>query len=164
MAKAKNDSVKLAKRAEKSKAKQVAKLKTGLPARDVKLDAFLEEFMHNGGNATKAALVVFQPANVEAAAVMGHRYREKAKMLAGAYLEKQGFGYGKFLDVAAEKMLESKNPDWWDRLMKIAGYDNFIDKKSGQPQAVVNVFQLQKKMQNQYGFGDEEEVINGEES
>ena len=162
MAKPKPNLAKLEKKATKSKEKQAIQLRKGLPAKDVKLEAFLEEFMKNGGNATQAALVVFKPSSIEVAAVYGNRYQQKAKELTAAYLEKKGYGYGKMLDIATEKMADHKTPEWWDRLMKLAGYEDFLTKKPSNATAVVNVFQMQKKLQGEYGFAEEGEVIDVE--
>lgn len=135
-----------------------------IPRKEEKLEAFLEEFMRNGGNATQAAIVVLKPKTVESAAVLGNYYLKQAKTLSMVYLEKKGYGYGRMLDIAAEKMLEHKTPEWWDRLMKIAGYESpFFDRKpvgSGAP--VVNIFQMHKKQQDEYGFAEEGEVVDDE--
>lgn len=62
------------------------------------------------------------------------------------------------MDVAAQKMMESKTPDWWDRLMKMADYADFMSKKESKP-AVVNIVAAQNKLRDSFGFG---EVIEGE--
>lgn len=122
-----------------------------------KADDFLEEFLRNGGNATQAALVVFNCSSVESAASIGSQYLKKVKNLARIHLEKEGYGYGKMLNVAAEKMEKSKNTEWWDRLMKMAGYDDFITPQKPQKSGPisVNVFNAHKDLASDY-------VIDGE--
>lgn len=125
-----------------------------------KLEAFIEEFARNGGNATQAALVVTGATNMTSAASMGHRFLKEAKLLGRIYLEKKGFHYGKMLDIATEKMLSTKTPDWWDRLMRISGYDGFEQQKGGQPQ-VVNIVNAQKQQAADFGF-DEADIVEEE--
>lgn len=130
-----------------------------------KADRFLEEFLRNGGNATQAALVVFNCSSIESAANIGSQYLKKAKSLARVYMEKQGYGYGKMLEVAAEKMEKSKNPEWWDRMMKMAGYEDFLSAgKKGSGQVSVNVFQAHKALSSEYVDGEVEEIDATEEN
>lgn len=121
----------------------------GVVKRD-RLDLFIDEFLANGGNATRAAMKVGNFANEASAAVMGSRYLSKAKSMGRIYLEKKGYGYGKLLEVAAEKMLESKTPEWWDRLMKIAEYADFISKEKQSASVNVNVMQAHKSLTSEY--------------
>lgn len=160
---------KLEKRAAKTEARIQKKIdkavanKQAISPQDLKLEAFLEEFMKNGGNATQAALVVFKPSSIESAANLGSYYMKKAKTMTAVYLEKKGYGYGKMLDIATEKMIDHKTPEWWDRLMKMAGYEDFFTKKDkAGPGTTINVFNLQKKMQNEYGFATEGEVVDND--
>ncbi len=127
-----------------------------------KIDAFLEEFLKNGGNATKAAMAVYNCTTIASAQSLGHATLKRAKGLARIYLESQGTTYGKLLDIAAQKVLESKSPDWWDRLMKISDYEDFMTKKSG-PLTNVNVFQAHKDFASDYVDGEIEEVKEVEE-
>jgi hypothetical protein len=120
-----------------------------------KVDAFLEEFLKNGGNATQAALSVGSYSSIESAAVAGSNFLKQAKGLARIYMEKNGHGYGKMLDIAMDKLKDSKTPEWWDRLMKMAEYEDFTSKKGG-PQAVaVNVFQAHQDLAADYIDGEE---------
>ncbi len=128
-----------------------------------KIDAFLEEFIKNGGNATKAAMAVYNCTSVRSASSLGHATLKRAKGLARVYLENQGMTYGRLLDVAAQKVLESKSPDWWDRLMKIADYEDFMTKKSG-PLTNVNVFQAHKEFASDYVDGEIEEITPTEKN
>lgn len=121
-----------------------------------KIDLFIEEFLRNGGNATRAALVVFNCSSIESAGAMGSHYLKRAKALKRIYLEKKGYGLGKLLEVATKKMEESKSPEWWDRIMKLTDYENFIDKQQAAPVSV-NVFQAHKSFVSDY-IEDAEEV------
>lgn len=121
----------------------------------LKMDLFLEEFLKNGGNATQAALAVFNCTSIMSAANMGNDYLKKAKSLARVYMEKQGFGYGKMLDVATQKMMQADKPEWWDRLMKLTNYADFITVNKKASPAVVNVIQSHKDLVSSYIEGEE---------
>ena len=127
----------------------------------VRLEAFIEEFMKNGGNATQAAMVVTGAKNISSAASMGSQYLKQAKVLGRIVLEKKGFHYGKMIDVAVEKMATSKTPDWWDRLMKIADYEDFT-KSRKDPSQVVNIVGVQKAAAQEFGF-EEGEIVDEKE-
>jgi len=123
-----------------------------------KLDLFLEEFVRNGGNATEAAWTIYNCKNRMTAATIGRDQLIKAKDIGRIYLEKEGYSYGKLLKLAADKIELSKDPAWWDRMMKIAGYDDFISKgnKTGPAPMIVNVIgQAQKEMASEYIEGEE---------
>ncbi len=126
-------------------------------ATEEKIQDFLEEFLKNGGNATQAALTIYKCPSYGMAAKVGHFALKQSKDLARLYLEKKGVTYGRLLDVATEKMMESKAPDWWDRLMKLADYEDFLSKKSGGP-AVVNVIQAHRDFASNYVDGEIEEI------
>ena len=120
-------------------------------------DLFLKEFLANGGNATQAAMKVFNVSSVESAAAMGSQYLKRSKQLARVYLENKGYGFGKFLDVAVRKMEASDEPAFFDRLMKLAGYEDFMSKGGGAP-GVVNIISTQKSLQDEFGFTEGEVV------
>lgn len=149
------------------KAIRVKKSRKGgvLVQQDDKMELFLQEFLKNDGNATAAALAVFNCTTIESASTIGSRYLKKAKDLGlvRTILEKKGYGQGKMMEVAIQKMLESKTPEWWDRLMKMADYEDFITKKEvktgGQ---TINILNAQRDISRQFGF-DEEEVVDAEE-
>lgn len=133
---------------------------------DAKLEAFLEEFFKNDGNATQAALAIGNYATIQSASDAGSKLLKRAKNLGlvRTMLEKKGYGQGRLLDVAIQKMLESKTPEWWDRLMKMADYEDFISKKEvKQGPSVVNVIAAQKQISQEFGF-DDGEVIDGDET
>ena len=159
-----NDNRKTASRNVILKNNLLRRTKEGKIIKDRLLDRFLEEFLKNGGNATQAALSVGNYNSISSAASAGCLYLKQAKNLARVYMEKKGYGYGKMLDEAALKMKTSKTPEWWDRLMKIADYHDFISKdKSPQP-AIVNVIQSHKDLVATYVEGEVEEVKPIEEN
>lgn len=125
-----------------------------------RIDQFMEEFIRNGGNATRAALVVFNCKNIYSAQILGHTYVKQAQGLGRLIMEKKGYGYGKMLEVAIRKMEDSKTPEWFDRLMKIGDYQDFLTKEKSTPQ-VVNIVQGHKSMTSSYIDG---EVEDGEVS
>jgi hypothetical protein len=139
------------------KLQRVEKVKEDVLAQRTSTDLFLEEFLRNGGNATKAAQAVFNVSSIESAAAMGSQYLKKARSLARVYLDSKGYGYGKMLDTAIKKMEVSEEPAWFDRLMKLAGYEDFLSKGGGAP-GVVNIIQTQKTLQEEFGFTEGEVV------
>ena len=151
-------------RAEVNKRNLVERNKKGALIKSQKLDVFLEEFLKNGGNATQAALAVGNYSSLSSAASAGHNYLQQAKGLARIYLEKKGYSYGKLLDKAAKKMEDSKTTEWWDRLMKLADYHDFISKDKGPSTAIVNVIQSHKDLTSSYIEGEMEEVEPIEEN
>ena len=126
-----------------------------------KLEAFLEEFMKNGGNATQAALTVNPTISIASAANLGVDYMKQVRGLAQVHLEKRGYGYGKLMEIAMKKVEEGRTPEWWDRLMKMAGYEDFLTKniKGGGP-AVVNIVGEHKKQVEDFGFAEEGEIVD----
>lgn len=117
-----------------------------------KLDAFLEEFLRNGGNATDAAMKVFDVSSRASASSIGSVYLKKAKTLGRVYLEQHGYTFGRLLTTAAQKAEQSRLPDWWDRVMGIAGYDNpGASTKGFAPQTTnVNIIQSEKELFKKY--------------
>ncbi len=132
-----------------------------------KLDLFMEEFLSNGGNATEAAWKVYNCKNRAVAAQIGHEQLQKAKEMGKVFLEANGAAYGDLLKEAVSKMKESKTPEWWDRLMKLAGYEDFLSKQKpafGMPSTVINVIgQAQKKLASDYIEGEEVDDDNKSE-
>lgn len=140
-----------------------AKLARKVNKDSVRLDIFLEEFIKNGGNATQAALKVSKTTSLASAGQIGYKLLKEARGVARMYLEKSGFAYGKLLDVATSKMMESKDPEWWDRLMKIAGYEDFLSKDKGPVPVNVNVIQTHKDLTSKYIEGEEIEEVKDED-
>ena len=83
------------------------------------------------GNATQSALVAYDldpKTQYFSAGKIGSENYKKVKNLASRYAETKGIGVGRMIDVALGKTIESKSPDWWDRLMQLFG---FMDMKGG---------------------------------
>jgi hypothetical protein len=127
-----------------------------------KLDMFLEEFLKNGGNATEAALTIAPDKlkNRMSAAAQGSYYLKQAKVLGRVYLEQKGYGYGKLLESAAKKAVDpdQKTPEWWDRVMKVAGYEDFISKGTAGG-TTVNVMSVHKGLLDKYVEGEFETAV-----
>lgn len=148
-------------RAKKSDGGELAVVQTD------KLDLFLEEYVNNGGNATKAAAVVYNCSTAGSAQTMGSKMLAKARDRGRLVLERLGWGEAKLVQHALEKMEDSKTPEWWDRMMKYAGHYDFLAQKQVQPSgpAVVNIVESQKKLLNKYVQGEviEDETDDNEE-
>ena len=113
-----------------------------------KIDLFIEEWLKNDGNATEAALKVFDCKSRSVASSIGTEYLKKARGLARVYMEKEGYSYGKMIRTAGAKMEKSKSPEWWDRLMKLGGYEDFMTKK--EPSVSVNILNAQRDVLKGY--------------
>lgn len=122
-----------------------------------KMDLFFEEFLKNGGNATAAAMIVFAPPTKEAASSLGSYYLKKARNLGRVYLEEKGYTYGKILEIIAGKSIESKDPDWMDRLLRMIGYHDFMTKEA--PKQTVNIIQTEKDIISKYIEGEVEDMV-----
>lgn len=151
--------IKILKSKDRKNARDIAKQ----ARQEARLDEFLEEFMRNGGNATQAALVIHPTASISSASTLGGQYLKQVKGVAQIQLEKKGYGYGKMLDVATKKMEEGKTPEWWDRLMKMAGYEDFMTKNIKAGPQVVNIVGAQRKDMDDFGFAEEGEIIEDDE-
>jgi len=138
--------------------KGVIKTRSGLMTVD-KTIQFMDAFYKNGGNATEAAMDTFDCSTRASASEMGRKYLAKAEKrgLVASYLENNKIGYGELIQHAFEMMKKSKNPGWWDRLMREAGYakeDPIANKKAAAPVSV-NVFQAHKSLTESYLEGEE---------
>jgi len=154
---------------EEKKALRVKKGRDGAVVinEDIKLEEFVKAFLQNGGNATQAALDVFNCSSVGSAASVGSRYLKKAKDLGlvRVLMEKKGYTYDKMLDHALSKMVTSNEVHWFDRVMKMADYEDFLNKQKGNSGPVqVNILSAQKDISQSFGFAEEEEVIEGDET
>jgi len=127
-----------------------------IPARHA---AFLKEFVNNGGNATRAAMKVFKTSNYNSAASLGQYYLKSSRSAIRVYLEERGFTLGKLLDFLTKKMEESKTPEWFDRLMKLADYEDFFHREQSPGKSVVNIIQTEKDILNKYVDGEVEEPL-----
>lgn len=138
---------------QQKKLSTVRQKKNGDLVQREKLDLFLQEFLANGGNATKAAAAVFNVSSMSSAATLGSVYLKRAKLLGRIYLEQKGYGYGRMLDIAAKKAEESRLPDWWDRVMKVTDYGDFMAGSAGKnAPSVVNIVQTEKELFQKYNL------------
>jgi len=145
-------------RKKEAAANQLLKIKKNRIVIEQRLDAFLKEFVKNGGNGTQAVLTISPNVAYGSAVAMAGAYMKELRALGRVYMEKRGHSYGKLLDIAMDKAAQSKTPEWWDRLMKIADYEDFLtkDKKTG-PQ-VVNIIQSHRDLTSTYIEGEVEEA------
>ncbi len=151
-------------KAEIAKANRLLKIKKNKLVIEQKLDAFLKEFVKNGGNGTQAVLAISPNVSVTSASSMAGVYMKELRHIGRVYMEKKGHSYGKLLEIAMDKAKLSKTPEWWDRLMKIADYEDFLskDKKNG-PQ-IVNIVQSHKDLTSTYIEGEAEDAEVVEET
>lgn len=149
-----------AKKAALEAAEKVVELPTGPEPNYEKLEKFAEIYLTNGGNITQAALAVSPSTSILNASGLGQAYlRTLLKHGVGqAFLEKKGWGHGKFMEVLMKNMETSRKTDWWDRGMKLSGYGDFISPKNVAPQQVVNIMGSQKRDMDDFGFVEGEVV------
>ena len=127
------------------------------------VEKFTREFLKNGGKVTQAAQQVGNFSTLASATSAGSRWLAKAKQrgLIRNALERRGYGYGKLIDVAVRKMESSKKPDWWDRIMKMADYDDFINTNKDIASTSIqtmNIFAAHRKLSEDYVDGEVEEI------
>src|SRR5690242_339010 len=84
-------------------------------------ERFLELYLKTG-NATQAAFEVFDCSSRRSAQALGSKYLKKAKPMIRSLMDDKGLSFGKFLDIAIEKMETTGKVEWFDRLMAISGY------------------------------------------
>ena len=127
------------------------------------LELFLRAFLKTEGNLTKAAMLAFNLKSKMYASQIGTEYYKKARELGRIYMEDQNVTLGKVLEKIWEKVDKTDDPGWMDRLLHMLGLADFggWDKKANT--SVINLIKItQDKMQKEYGFGDLEEVIEGD--
>ena len=139
-------------------------VKTGMTlAKQQRIASFLREYTNNGGKITEAAMKVFKLTDRIKAQKIGTDYLKNAKNLpelTRVLLEEKGYGFGQFLDIAIAKMETSKTTEWWDRLLKMSEYADFLSKpKENAPAVNVTVFQTHKTLSSEY-IEDAEPVPN----
>lgn len=120
-------------------------------------EAFIHEFILNGGNSAKAARKVCPNISVKNSYATGYRLMGQARKrgLIRKMMEKKGYNLSSMVDVAVEKMEKSKKPDWWDRLMKMAEYEDFTKTAgSGGANINVSVFGAHNKIAEDYIEGE----------
>jgi hypothetical protein len=128
-----------------------------------KLNIFIEEFIKNGGKSVDAVMAMGGHTSRVAASATARKYMQELQDLGRIYMESKGVGYGKFLDHALEKMEGSKDPEWFDRLMKLTGYHDFLSKGGGNQNNNVTIIQTQDALRSEFGFNEDEPVIEAEE-
>ena len=109
------------------------------------------------GNLTQSAIRAYMldpKEQYDSASTIGSENYRKLRHLASMYAETKGLGFGKMLDIATQKMLVSKTPEWWDRLMKLFGYADFMEKGTvvAQQFNVNGLADLIKKQKDKYGI------------
>lgn len=119
-----------------------------------RLDLFLEEYEKNGGNGTEAALKVFNASSRISAANIATQYLKKAQGLGRMVMEKKGITYEVMVESAWKKHQVEKGTDYFDRLMKMGDYADFISKQGGVTPTTVNVLSVQKGLLDQYVQGE----------
>lgn len=155
------------KKDKKGKKTLVVQTANGKPMVQDSVERFMQEFIKNGGNVGQAAMKVGNFSSLQSATVSGSRWLEKAKQrgLLRHALEKKGYDYGKLVDVALEKMEASKKPDWWDRIMKMANYEDFVSAKQQTGSTNIQtqvIFNAHRKLSEDYIDAEEGDVIEGE--
>lgn len=143
----------------------IVKRKNAIPVVMDSVEMFMVEFLKNGGNVGQAAMKVGHYSSIKSANAAGSRFLAKAKQrgLIRTALEKRGYDYGKLVDVALEKMEKSKKPDWWDRIMKMADYDDFVSSQkvpAGTNIETLNIFGAHRKLSEDYV--EDAEIEDGE--
>lgn len=153
----------------------IIKTRSGLMKVD-KTVQFMDAFYRNGGNITDAAMDVFNCSTRASAAQIGRKYLENARKrgLIASFMENANISYGDLIGHAYEKMKESKNPAWWDRLMREAGYLKQADKVASNtknPTVNINVGQAHNALvddfiqtEEEYEFEDAELETDDEEN
>ena len=144
---------------------QVRKKKNGQIVVESKLDKFLQLYFKYNGNATDAAMELSGTTSRSYAAVLGSKMLSQAKDLGRVVMENQGYTFPKMIEIAGKKMesAEAKTPEWWDRLMKIAGYADFVSKNGGATPTTVNVLNVHKNLMDKYVDGTIEPDLPEEE-
>lgn len=135
------------------------RLKKTMEIQNQRKEAFLHEYMENGGNSLRAVNTIFGPTNPKTATEIANGYlKDSRKTIARALIEKKGYSYGVFLEHIIQKMQVSRDTDWFDRLFKLAGYDDFITAKGVNVNSNVNILGSHKNLQKEFGFVEGEVV------
>lgn len=76
-------------------------------------------------NATQSYLRVRPQVSVASARVLGHNIVTKnVNLLARDHMSRKGFTLALLAEFAAKRLMETKQPAWFDRLVKLLGYEN----------------------------------------
>jgi len=134
---------------------------SGAIKQTTRLDLFLEEFLKNGGNGTKAAMTVFGYTNKMTAATVSAKYLKKARSISRLYMEQKGYTWGRLLEIIVHKIEESKTPEFLDRFLRIVGYGEMIEEnKKASPTSgnIINIIQTEKGILSKYTDEEIEDV------
>jgi len=116
------------------------------------LDLFVKEYLTNGGNALQAIRTLFPKKSASESIQLSSYYMTEARRTGvfRALIEKKGYSLDKMIDVALEKMDQGIKPDWWDRLMRMSGYEDFT--ASGRTAVTVNtnIFEAHRGLSRSY--------------
>lgn len=143
----------------KTKLKKV-KLQTKLDIRKQRVEVFMAALLKNGGDPTAAAKTAFSPTSHIQAVKLGYDMMKESKLFGRTLLTSKGITYGKLLDIAIDRAYTSKKVDWFDRLMKIGEFHDFLPRGQSQGPTVVNIVGSTKDDAKTFGFS--QEVIEGE--
>lgn len=120
------------------------------------VEVFASEYLRNGGNATRAYIRFNPNATLTAASAAGSYWLAQAKKM-GLYrqvVERSGYTFPKMINHALEKMGTSNKPDWWDRVMKLSGYEDFTPSGNQSVTVNTNVFEAHRGMKEEYVEGE----------
>ena len=101
-------------------------IKRGLTlAKQQRMILFLNEYLRNGGKggeAARTALKIEDKVRAQKIACDYLRNIHQLPEITRQVLEAKGLGLSYFIEVALQKMDHSNSPEWWDRLLQMAGY------------------------------------------
>lgn len=126
-----------------------------------RVNAFMEAFLKNNGNATKAAMEAFGILNKAVAAEIGSYYWRKCRELSRVFLEEQGVTIGDFINTIATRAKVESDPEYIRMLARLLGIADVVapETKGNQQNVNVNILQEHRKVQDEFGFGN---VVEGE--
>lgn len=153
--------------AQKAKALKI-KTRSGIPVVPTRMDLFLDAYFKNDGNATAAAMEVFNCKSRAVAASMGSAYLHRAKEIGRLIMEEKGATFPRMIQMALLQMQNPKSDGTfvalWDRLMKLGGYQDFMPERKGEGVGpTVNIVNVHKNNMSKYVDGSFDDVIEGEE-
>jgi hypothetical protein len=116
------------------------------------LELFVREYLSNGGNATLAARRLFpEQTLMSAVTTAGHLMTEARRAgLFRTMIEKKGYSLDQLIEVAIEKMHDGAKPDWWDRLMRMSGYEDFTAGGRTAVTVNTNIFEAHRGLKSTY--------------
>jgi hypothetical protein len=100
------------------------------------------------GNATQCAIEAYQlevPRQYNYAKSLGHRLVTSNNHVARKILEKRGLHYAGMLNIAANKVMSTDNPRWWDIVAEHQGYNKDVKATVQVTNNQLNMFNLDSK-------------------